>query len=133
MVRRVSKQLTNDLSNFSYRLSESSYLGLRPGDLIHLTYEGSLRYGLVVSSRRTTDGMFLSTRNNTLINIVMVQGLSEAMFSLMVNNLYSNQVACNYYSPAIIGAFLGKKNFRTLNVAKMRDILKVTIEQSNDE
>jgi len=71
--------------------------------------------------------MFLSSRNNTLVNFVGVQGLSDAMFSLMVNNLYNNRNACNYYSPAIIGAFLGKRNFRTLNVAKLRDILKVSI------
>jgi hypothetical protein len=82
---------------------------------------------LVVSSRRTSDGMFLSSRNNTLLNFVIVEGLSEAMFSLMVNNLYNNETACNYYSPAIIGAFLGKQNFRTLNVAKIRNILKVSI------
>jgi hypothetical protein len=73
--------------------------------------------------------MFLSSRNNTLVNFVGVQGLSDAMFSLMVNNLYNNQNACNYYSPAIIGAFLGKRNFRTLNVAKLRDILKVSINE----
>jgi len=84
-------------------------------------------YGLIVSSRRTSDGMFLSSRNNTLINFVSIQGLSEAMFSLMVNNLYGNESACNYYSPKILGAFMGKDNFRTLNVAKVRDILKVVM------
>jgi len=96
---------------------------------VQVTYAGSVRYGLIVSSRRTSDGMFLSSRNNTLVNFVAVQGLSEAMFSLMVNNLYNNESACNYYSPAIIGAFLGKQNFRTLNVAKLRDILKVSINE----
>ena len=128
MRREVDQELIQDLSQYSYRLSETSYLGLRPGDLVHVSYGGSTKYGLIVSSRRTTDGMFLSGRNNTLLNFVIVQGLSEAMFSLMVNNLYNNEVACNYYSPAIIGAFLGKQNFRTLNVAKIRDILKVTID-----
>ena len=71
--------------------------------------------------------MFLSSRNNTLVNVVMTQGLSQAMFSLMVNNLYNDENACSYYSPKILGAFLGKKNFRTLNVAKMRNIIKVVI------
>jgi hypothetical protein len=129
MRRAVDQGLIQDLSEYSYRLSETSYLGLRPGDLVHISYGGSTRYGLIVSSRRTSDGMFLSGRNNTLLNFVMVQGLSQAMFSLMVNNLYNNEVACNYYSPAIIGAFLGKQNFRTLNVAKIRDVLKVTINE----
>ena len=129
MRRQVDPELRRALSEYSYRLSETSYLGLRPGDLVQVSYAGSIRYGLIVSSRRTSDGMFLSTRNNTLVNFVAVQGLSEAMFSLMVNNLYNNENACNYYSPAIIGAFLGKQNFRTLNVAKLRDILKVSINE----
>jgi hypothetical protein len=133
MARRVSQELTESLYGFSSKFVETSYLGLRPGDLIQLTYDKSLRYGIVVASRRTTDGMFLSSRNNTLVNVVLVNGLSEAMFSLMVYNLYNNEIACNYYSPKIIGAFLGKQNFRTFNVAKMRDILKVVIEDSNRE
>jgi hypothetical protein len=127
MKLNISEELQEDLLGYSYRLAETSYLGLRPGDLIQLSYSGSTKYGLVVSSRRTSDGMFLSSRNNTLLNFVIVEGLSEAMFSLMVNNLYNNETACNYYSPAIIGAFLGKQNFRTLNVAKIRNILKVSI------
>lgn len=129
MRRRFVSELQRSLSGYSYSISETSYLSLRPGDLVQVSYAGSVRYGLVVSSRRTSDGMFLSPRNNTLINFVTVQGLSDAMFSLMVNNLYNNENACNYYSPAIIGAFLGKQNFRTLNVAKLRDILKVTINE----
>lgn len=127
MKLNISEELQEDLLSYSYRIAETSYLGLRPGDLIQLSYSGSTKYGLVVSSRRTSDGMFLSSRNNTLLNFVIVEGLSEAMFSLMVNNLYNNETACNYYSPAIIGAFLGKQNFRTLNVAKIRNILKVSI------
>lgn len=129
MRRQISQELINNLLGLNYQITETSYLGLRPGDLIQLNYGGATKYGLIVSSKRTTDGMFLSTRNNTLVNFVMVEGLSQAMFSLMVNNLYNNENACNYYSPAIIGAFLGRQNFRTLNVAKIRDILKVSIEK----
>lgn len=127
MARLVNQELQQSLSDFPHRIAEVSYLGLRPGDLVQVTYGGSIKYGLIVSSRRTSDGMFLSSRNNTLINFVSIQGLSEAMFSLMVNNLYGNESACNYYSPKILGAFLGKDNFRTLNVAKVRDILKVVM------
>ena len=130
MKMRLNSDLGEALLTYNYRTTETSYLGLRPGDLIQVSYEGSIRYGLVVSSRRTTGGLFLSSRYNTLLNLVLINGLSLAMFSMMVNNLYNNENACNYYSPAIIGAFLGKQNFRTLNVAKVRDILKVTIEQN---
>jgi hypothetical protein len=128
MNRSIDPSLQEKLEGLSFRTKETSYLGLRPGDLIQVTYDGSLRYGIVVSSRRTSRGLFLSTQNNTLLNIVLVRGLSEAMFSLMINNLYNNEKACNYYSPAIIGAFMGKQNFRTFNVTKARDIIKVDIQ-----
>jgi len=128
MERKLDDQFSQNLSEYTYSFVETSYLGLRPGDLIQVSYAGSTRYGLVVSSRRTSDGLFLSSKNNSLLNFVMLMSLSEAMFSLVVNNLYNNENACNYYSPAILGAFLGKQNFRTLNVAKLRDILKISIE-----
>jgi hypothetical protein len=127
MVRRIEGTVEEKLQGYSYRMSQTSYLGLRPGDLIQFRYSGSSKYGLVVSSKRTSDGMFLSTRNNTLLNVVVLPGLSESMFSLVVNNLYENESACNYYSPKIIGAFLGKQNFRTFNVSKIRGIIKVQI------
>tara|TARA_R100001443_G_scaffold36998_2_gene50779 strand:+ start:5880 stop:6266 length:387 start_codon:yes stop_codon:yes gene_type:complete len=128
MNREIDPSFEEKLEGLKFSVKETSYLGLRPGDLIQVTYDGSLRYGIVVSSRRTSRGLFLSTQNNTLLNIVLVRGLSEAMFSLMINNLYNNEKACNYYTPAIIGVFMGKQNFRTFNVTKARDILKVDIQ-----
>jgi hypothetical protein len=122
-----SAPIQTKLQGYKYRLHSTSYLGLQPGDLIEFKYQGSLRNGLVVASKRTTDGMFLSNLNNTLLNVVLVSELSEVMFSLMVNNLYKNKNACNYYSPKIIGAFLGRQNFRTLNVAKIRGLVKLNI------
>ena len=123
----VSESIQTKLLGYRYSLVESSYLGLRPGDLVEFNYQGTLRNGLVVSSRRTSDGMFLSSVNNTLVNIVLIPGLSDAMFSLMVNNLYKNESACTYQSPKILGVFLGKQNFRTFNVSKIRMLLQVKI------
>lgn len=123
----MADALQTKLQGYRYRMTQTSYLGLRPGDIVEFKYQGTLRNGLVVSSKRTSDGMFLSTTNKTLMNIVILPGLSEAMFSLMVNNLYGNESACKYHSPNIIGAFLGKQNFRTFNVSKIRGLIKVNI------
>lgn len=133
LIRRFTRQLVvrfkQALQPYEDRmvLHETSYLGLGPGDLIQFLYPGGARYGLVVSTRTTSSGLFLSTQNNTLLNVVTIESLTDSMFSLMINNLYKNRSACNYYSPKIIGAFLGKSNFRTFNVARMTDILKVEI------
>ena len=127
--RTIHGELQEYLGKFEYSLRETSYLGLRPGDLIQISYNGSFRQGLVVSSKRTSSGMFVSSRLNALLNIVLLDSISEGMFSLMVNNLYKNSNACNYNSPNIIGAFLGKKNFRTFNTSYINNILKVEINQ----
>ena len=130
MARRISQDLQSKLDDgdLNYRFAETSYLGLRPGDVVQFSYSGSFRYGLIVASKRTSDGMFLSSRNNTLINVVTASALSSAMFSLMINNLYNKENKCTYQSPSILKALLGRQNFRTFNVSKMRDIIKVNID-----
>jgi len=129
-LRELDPVLQTNLTTGNYSVRETSYLGLVAGDLIQLTYAGgSYRFGLVVASRRTSNGMFLSTQNNRLLNVVLLDTISEAMFSMMVNNLYRNQSACNYHNKRIIGAFLGKDNFRTFNISKVTDILKIEIQR----
>mgnify|MGYP003631228612 FL=1 len=128
--RILSTTLDNFLVPYKDRMSvhETSWMGLQPGDLVQFYYiAGGVRFGLVVSSRRTSSGIFLSTRNNTLLNIVEIESLTDSMFSLMINNLYQNRAACNYYSRRVLGAFLGKDNFRTFNVAKLTNVMKVSI------
>lgn len=122
-----SEKIQEKLSTLEYKARGKSYTGLNPGDLITFGYSGSTRLGLVVSSRRASRGVFLSTQKNRLLNVVEVDGLTEAMFSLMVNNLYKNRTACNYHSPRIIGAFLGKDNFKTFNIAKIANIVSYEI------
>lgn len=114
------------VENIQFSLRSVSYLALNPGDIIQFLYEGYRRFGLVVSSRRASRGVFLSTKNNRLLNIVELGGLTEAMFSLMINNLYRNRVACSY-SSRILGTFLGKDNFKTFNIAKIAKILSYEI------
>jgi hypothetical protein len=127
MYRKVQQSTQNQLIDQKYRAIETSYLGLKPGDLIQFGYVESSRFGLVVSSKRTSNGYFLSTQKNTLLNIVEVTKLTEGMFSLMINNLYKNRTACNYHSPRIIGMFLGDDNFKTFNISKITNILSINI------
>ena len=114
------------VQNIQFSLRGVSYLALNPGDIIQFLYKGYRRFGLVVSSRRASRGVFLSTQKNRLLNIVELGGLTEAMFSLMINNLYRNRVACSY-SSRILGTFLGKDNFKTFNIAKIAKILSYEI------
>lgn len=126
-MRELAQSVQEDLTGFDYTVKETSYLGVRPGDLIQFDYNGSNRFGLVVRSKRTGTGVFLSNRYNKLLNVVQMDSLSEAMFSLMVNNLYKNRSACSYHSPNILSIFLGKQNFRTFNVSNVKNILSLEI------
>lgn len=101
---------------------EVSQFGLRPGDLILFDYEGSRRLGIILSSKRTSSGIFLSTRNNTLLNVLQLTSLSLTMFRIVVNNLYKKENRCKYHSRNILQVFSGKESFRTFNLAKTRNI-----------
>lgn len=131
---KVTKILHEEVENFlleyeGYEVHETSFYGLRPGDLINFSYDGIPRLGLVVRSRRTQSGYFLSTRNNTLLNVFQIESLSQGLFDTMVNNLYRNRVRCTYKnSPRILGAFLGS-GFRTFNVSKIQDIRTILIKK----
>ena len=130
--KRIDEDLQANLGSFTYVVKETSYLGLTPGDLIQLTYSGSLRHGVVIGTPRNTRGIFLSSQNNTLLNVVVFDSLKEGMFSLMVNNLYKNPLNCTYSNSTIIGALLGKQNLRSFNTAKFDNVLSIEIHKEED-
>jgi hypothetical protein len=105
------------------RSREVSFYGLKPGDSISFEYESKKRFGIVVASKRTQSGYFLSGRLNTLLNVFLLDSITTARLELVINILYKDRSRCVYGStPAILGSFIGKDNFRTFNVAKIRDI-----------
>ena len=108
---------------------EVSYYGAKAGDIIMFSYIDSIpRLGLVVKSDRAPNGTFLSTRNNYLINVVLLDSISASMLNMLVNTLYKNRVRCSYKGCLrIIGAFVGKDSFRTFKLARMKDIINLEI------
>ena len=127
--KKISPDLQENLGDFSYSARFTSYLGLKPGDLIQLTYEGQHRHGLVLATPKHTNGLFLSSQYNSLLNVVVFDSLNEGMFSLMVDNLYKSPSTCNYRNSTIIGSFLGKENLRSFNMAKAHGIISIDIQR----
>jgi len=140
------KSLVNDFIQSSksdrrkykdYSISETSYLGLRPGDLIEFTYGygGGRRYGIVLSSGRTSSGLFLSGLYNSLNNVLVCEGLDKGVFLSLLNTMYGKESKSTHsiaksVAPLEISPTTGKafvRDFRTLNVFYLSDILKVTI------
>jgi hypothetical protein len=107
-----------------------SYFGLRPGDIIGFVYQDESRFGIIVSSQRTSSGLFLSTQLNTLLNIFLLESLSEDKFRVVINSLYKNRSRCSYWgSPTILGAIFGKENFRTFDVSKIKHLHEIKIKK----
>jgi len=109
---------------------ETSYYGITPGNIISLNYQDDIgpRLGLVVSSERTTSGRFISTRNNTLLNVFLLGDLTLSMLNIIVNNLYNNKTRCSYRGvTGVLKALFPTSSFRTFNIAKARDFIKYNI------
>lgn len=129
----------------------TSYVGLEPGDIILFNYlkvndPGSgrpvvlpskatpTRLGIVVTSNRTSTGHFLSTNNNVLLNIFLLDTLTKSFYKVVVNTLYLDEKRCDYYrKPKFLEGYLKKQNFRTLNINYTRNIRKVIIETKKNK
>lgn len=112
------------------KLRKTSYMGHSPGDIVYFAYEDKARLGMVVSSARTENGIFLSTRLNTLINMFLLEPVSPDTFEAILNILYKNPTKCSYWgSPVVLGSLFGIENFRTFDVSKMSQIHSVEIRK----
>jgi hypothetical protein len=103
---------------------------IKPGDLISFFYNGVLRTGLVVRSKKAPGGTFKSKSNNSLINVYSIDegSLTGDTVQIIMNNLYRNRVACTYkYSTRILSFFFGSNNFRTFNLNNMSSITQIMI------
>ena len=133
MDRGLRSELGSRLLEFkNYSVAETSYLALRPGNLIEFTYGGQPRYGIVISSKRSSGGIFLSYQYNTLSTVLACDSLDEATFSELLNTMYGNEVAATYSTAKSMPSLktTGKSyvgNCRTLNVSVLSDIYKVTL------
>lgn len=120
------------------KVVETAVAGVMAGDVVSFNYQGSERLGLVVKSRRTDfSGSFKSTRGNTLLNVFLLNSITNADCRLIINTLYRNRIRSTYVnSPKILSAFLGKENFRTFNVGLIADIrlyLIIDMDKVNKE
>ena len=125
MNRGLTSLLAKRLLRFGrYSVDETSYLGLRPGNLIEFTYGGVRRHGIVVSSRRTSSGIFLSTLDNPLYNVLVCESLDDASFDKLLNTMYGKDNSATY---AKVKSMNFGDKFRTLKVTVLRDIYKVIL------
>ena len=114
---------------------EVPVFGLKAGDLIKFNYLGSVRFGIVVKSRRSGfDGIFKSTRGNDLLNVFLLSSITTYGIRLIINTLYKNRIRATYLNtPKILGSFLGINNFRTFNCKKTSDVISFDLISKESE
>jgi hypothetical protein len=150
MRRRLSSDLKDRLGEFtqnSYTVREVPRLGLRPGDLIEFEYgySGGRRYGIVLKTDNHPNGIFFSTLDNSLYNVLTCESLDVGTFLKLLHIMYGNETRATYKIALGIAPLnppakripkrqptypRSVKDFRTLNISELRDnILKISIEQ----
>ena len=133
----LSPQLRDRLAGVSYEARSTSYLGLRPGDLIQFSYMGIIRHGFIIASPAATSGLRYSGRGKSLFNIVPVDDLDDGLFKYLLDNIYGDENTATYtnlvrnsglstVNPNTSKEYL--PNFRTLQVIGIFSIIKIFIE-----
>ena len=107
----------------------TSYLGVKAGDIVSLSYNNQDRFGFIMQSGRTgVDGLWSSrTTRNTLLNFVGAESISVQDFMEIVNKLYDSEVEAvvsNFkylkgFGSSLTSRYTGKDKFRTLNVQQL--------------
>jgi len=105
-VDREFRERLNDLDpkDRLIRAPETSYLGLKPGDMIQFTYitesKNAIYQGLVVSTRRSgaRGYRFARTTYNTILQVLTIESLSDQLLQFVINNLYKNRILSRYLS-----------------------------------
>lgn len=149
MTRSLSIDLKDRLGEFTqnpYVVTEVSRMGLRPGDLIEFGYgySGGRRYGIVLKTDNHFNGIFLSSLDNSLYNVLTCESLDVATFLELLHRMYGNESRATYkeaYSIAPLNPLATRipkrkprylrsvKDFRTLNISGLQNIFKISIEQ----
>lgn len=86
------------------RAPETSYLGLKPGDVIQFYYhtesKNGVYQGLVVSTRSSGAAGFrlARTTSNTILQVLTLDSLSDQLLQFVINNLYKNRTLSRYLS-----------------------------------
>ena len=137
MISALSPQMRTRLQNRAFEAVLTSYTGLRPGDLIQFSYMGATRNGFIVGSAGPgrADGLFLSSRNLTLYNILVTDILDDDTFEKLLNNIYNDEYQANYQRLKSSKDFSesSKSNFRTMQVMGIRSIIKILLEPSDEQ
>ena len=102
---------------------------ITPGHVLAFKYNGGEVVALVVSTKRG-NGRFISTKGNPLITVFKLNGLSEVVLQVIMENLYRNPGISSYKGVTkALKTILGKDRFRTYNLRKMYGIHQIEIRK----
>jgi len=105
-----------------------------PGDVLVFRYSPILfnqALVLVVSTKRGR-GHFTSGKGNLLVSCYKLNGILPETTAIILSQLYNNRTKSDYSNiTRSLDALLGKENFRTYNISKMRHIHKAILNRES--
>tara|TARA_R110002051_G_scaffold314897_1_gene392498 strand:+ start:256 stop:717 length:462 start_codon:yes stop_codon:yes gene_type:complete len=119
------------------RVPDGASAFMRPGDIFIFRYwmppgkdrTGSFtqRVSLVVRNKRTSDGVFVSTRNNELLSCFNLEGEPDVIVDTIVENLYKKRRRASYWGKIAqsLTTILGHDSYRTYKLSNMKQTYKV--------
>ena len=160
-----------DLKNFKSYLDQESMSiteaikksnsvnSFTPGEIYSFRYQGNQVFAIVISTRKSGDGKYVSSRGNVLLTVIKLDTDLKSVYNygtlLILRNLYKKQKEAKYpkitEKPGAVSRMLsrffskfkekvrrrtvlslfGKSNFRTYNISKMRSIYELNIDGAN--
>ena len=125
-----NQTLINTLSSrYDVNLVSTSYLGVDPGDIVVVSYprkdranrrgKNLTRLGIIMSSSRSNGGVRLSSKLNTLLNFVDVEGISDEEFLGIIDRLYTKDLKpiVSEFEYAVNGSVGDFKTFNVLEIS----------------
>lgn len=96
---------------------------ISPGDVLVLRYNGSYEVVLVVANKRSSSGIFLSSRNNILLSCFSLSTKSPQIINLVLDNLYKNRKVASYQNiKSNLSVILGVSSYRTFKLNKVSNL-----------
>ena len=104
-----------------------------PGDIIVFRYYSGVGPGsrgqrvILVIKTKAGDGVYISGKGNTLVTCFKLDGDSDAVISIIMDNLYKKRRRASYYGKIkeSLISLLGIDSFRTYNLNNMKQLYKV--------
>jgi len=131
LIPKISKSLSKGA-----RFESASISSLKPGSVISCFYDGRLRLALVVKTKKTTSGLYTSSRGNKLLTLFLLNSITDDKIGTVINTVYKEKNISDYKQLPKLKSLKElnvrfTERFRTFNISKIEKLraLKISTKE----